>query len=86
MLVGFRNSQRVGLLVSILCGASVGTSLVSGRRFVSSLAKIGFVLASCLIVAACAVGGDAKSVFGDAEGGDAETIAPVKVDVNDRKE
>lgn len=35
----------------------------------TGLAKIGFVLASCLAIAACAVGGGAKSEYGNATGG-----------------
>ena len=48
----------------------------------TNLARIGFVLASCLIIAACAVGGDAKSEHGNATGGDGGniTISP-EVDV-----
>ena len=52
----------------------------------TGLAKIGFVLASCLTIAACAVGGDAKSEYGKATGGAGGEITidtDIDVDLNE---
>ena len=40
----------------------------------TGLTQMGLVVASCLMLAACAVGGDAESLTGDATGGDGGTI------------
>ena len=49
----------------------------------TGLAKIGFVLASCLAIAACAVGGDAESKYGNATGGAGGDISiETEIDVN----